>query len=95
MTPATSNLARKTASLVGFVGAAASLLACAYAPSDALALAALFAASAALGVISPLVFAISQTLAGPAGAGKWVGLQNCLGNFSGIVRSFRASSPVS
>jgi cyanate permease len=31
------------------------------------------------------VFAIGQTLAGPRAAGKWVGVQNCLGNISGIV----------
>jgi MFS transporter, ACS family, D-galactonate transporter len=29
-------------------------------------------------------WALSQTLAGPATAGKWTGLQNCIGNFAGI-----------
>jgi ACS family D-galactonate transporter-like MFS transporter len=31
------------------------------------------------------VFAFSQTLAGPLAAGRWVGLQNGLGNFSGVL----------
>jgi ACS family D-galactonate transporter-like MFS transporter len=29
-------------------------------------------------------WALSQMLAGPATAGKWTGLQNCIGNFAGI-----------
>jgi MFS family permease len=29
-------------------------------------------------------WALSQTLAGPGTAGKWTGLQNCIGNFAGI-----------
>jgi cyanate permease len=31
------------------------------------------------------IWAITQTLAGPAAAGKWTGLQNAFGNLSGIV----------
>ena len=31
------------------------------------------------------IYAIGQTLAGPRAAGKWVGVQNCVGNFSGIL----------
>jgi MFS transporter, ACS family, D-galactonate transporter len=37
------------------------------------------------GVVGPNVYVFAQTLAGPAVAGKWTGLQNCLGNFAGIV----------
>lgn len=32
-------------------------------------------------------WAFSQTLSGPAAAGKWTGLENCLGNFAGVVAS--------
>jgi cyanate permease len=31
------------------------------------------------------VWAITQTLAGPSAAGKWTGMQNCIGNISGVV----------
>jgi ACS family D-galactonate transporter-like MFS transporter len=38
-----------------------------------------------LGFTGPNVFAFAQTLAGPAAAGKWIGMQNCLANIAGIV----------
>lgn len=28
---------------------------------------------------------MTQTLAGPAAAGKWTGIQNCIGNLGGVV----------
>jgi hypothetical protein len=31
------------------------------------------------------VWAITQTLAGPAAAGRWTGLQNFVGNMAGVV----------
>ena len=37
------------------------------------------------GIASPGVFAIPQILAGPAAAGRWVGIQNSWGNVAGIV----------
>ena len=60
-------------------------LACAFAPSNALSLASLFCAGAGLGLIAPHLFAAGQTLAGPGIAGKWIGVQNGLGNLSGII----------
>jgi MFS family permease len=81
---ATGNRARKTVFVVGNGLAAASLLVCPFAP-DALALASLGIAGAGFGLASPHLFAAAQTLAGPRGAGKWVGLQNSFGNISGIV----------
>src|SRR6266700_681420 len=38
-----------------------------------------------LGFCGPNIFAFAQTLAGPAAAGKWTGMQNCLGNIAGVV----------
>jgi ACS family D-galactonate transporter-like MFS transporter len=38
-----------------------------------------------LGFAGPNVFAFAQTLAGPAAAGKWTGIQNCLANIAGVV----------
>jgi ACS family D-galactonate transporter-like MFS transporter len=37
------------------------------------------------GMISPLNFGAGQTLAGPAAAGRWMGMQNLIGNMSGIA----------
>jgi MFS family permease len=31
------------------------------------------------------VYAVPQTLAGPLLAGRWVGMQNCVANFAGII----------
>ncbi len=45
----------------------------------------LLAAMAFFGVSSSNVYAISQRLAGPEAAGRWVGFQNGFGNLSGAV----------
>jgi MFS family permease len=37
------------------------------------------------GICSSNIWAISQTLAGPQAAGRWVGFQNFVGNLSGVV----------
>jgi cyanate permease len=37
------------------------------------------------GLYSGNLWAVTQTLAGPAAAGKWTGLQNCSGNLAGIA----------
>jgi MFS family permease len=81
---ATANRARKTAFVVANGAAVAAFLACAYGTTP-VALASLVVAGAAFGLGSPHTFAAAQTMAGPRAAGKWVGLQNCIGNISGIV----------
>jgi MFS family permease len=50
-----------------------------------LAIAGLLLSSISNGLGSFNLYAIGQTLAGPAAAGRWIGLQNCFGNVSGIV----------
>jgi MFS transporter, ACS family, D-galactonate transporter len=45
----------------------------------------LMLAGASLAMSSSNVWAITQTLAGPRAAGRWVGAQNFVGNFSGVV----------
>ena len=37
------------------------------------------------GLQSPGVFAVSQIIAGPPAAGRWVGIQNTIGNLAGLV----------
>lgn len=58
----------------------------AYLMADAgVSMALMVAGSLALGVVSSNLAAISQTLAGPRSAGRWMGLQNGFGNLAGIV----------
>jgi MFS-type transporter involved in bile tolerance (Atg22 family) len=38
-----------------------------------------------LGMSSPGAFGMSQILAGPAASGRWVGVQNAIGNFAGVI----------
>jgi len=45
----------------------------------------LLAAMAFFGVSASNIYAISQRLAGPEAAGRWVGFQNGFGNLSGAV----------
>lgn len=39
----------------------------------------------AFGPVANLLFTIGQTLAGPAAAGRWMGMQTSIGNLSGVV----------
>jgi MFS family permease len=45
----------------------------------------LTAACLSLGLYTSNVWAITQTLAGPAAAGRWSGIQNAIGNLGGVV----------
>jgi len=38
-----------------------------------------------MGASSPGCYAMSQILAGPRASGRWVGIQNSVGNVSGII----------
>ncbi|HVW69203.1 MAG TPA: MFS transporter [Steroidobacteraceae bacterium] len=38
-----------------------------------------------VGLSSPGVYAIAQTIAGPSATGRWVGVQNGIGNLAGVV----------
>ncbi|MBS0570221.1 MAG: MFS transporter [Proteobacteria bacterium] len=40
---------------------------------------------AAFGLVTPNIYAVAQTLAGTEAAGRWVGIQNCLGNVAGLL----------
>jgi MFS family permease len=53
--------------------------------NPALSLAALFASGLMFGIITPVLYAVGQTLAGPRAAGKWAGTQNAVANFAGII----------
>ncbi len=81
---ASDNRVRKTMMVVGHIGAATCLAACAVAGPVA-SLVTLLLAGFFFGFTTPNIFAIGQTLAGPRAAGKWIGVQNCFGNIAGIV----------
>lgn len=81
---ASSNRVRK--SMIGsscFITVLCMLL-CAFGSSEA-AIAGLLLSSVAHGLGSFNIYAIGQTLAGTTAAGKWVGLQGCIGNLAGIA----------
>ena len=79
-----SNTVRKSMIGVASVVAIVCMLMCALG-SPQIAIAGLLLSSISNGLGSFNMYAIAQTLAGPLAAGKWVGVQNCLGNVSGIV----------
>lgn len=53
--------------------------------SARMAIAGLLVSSVAMGLGGCNLYAIAQTLAGPRASGKWVGVQNAIGNLAGIV----------
>jgi MFS family permease len=81
---ASSNRARKTMMSAASVVAIVCMLMCALG-SPQIAIAGLVLSSVSNGLGSFNLYAIGQTLAGPVAAGKWMGVQNCLGNVSGIL----------
>lgn len=76
--------AYKTALALSSAGVGASLLAASVAgPASAVML--LLAAGLMDGLNSPSVCALTQRFAGPLATGRWMGVQNAVGNTSGIV----------
>ena len=53
--------------------------------TPSLSIALLFAGSSFYGICNPHLFAGAQTLAGAQAAGQWMGVQNFVGNFAGII----------
>ena len=75
---------RKSFTAVGMACAAAALIGCAFG-STSVAIVMLVLATTSYGITCSNVWAITQTLAGPATAGRWTGLQNFMGNLAGIL----------
>lgn len=79
-----TTVVRKSAMAIGWTTAAIGLAACGLgAPRSYLAWLMVSAAGNGIGMSG--TFAFSQTLAGPQAAGRWVGLQNCIGNLAGVI----------
>ena len=81
---ASTNRVRKTALVIGSIGVAATLLACARVPVTTCVVL-LLIVGFFFGFLQPQIFAAAQTLGGTRAAGKWMALQNMLGNFAGIL----------
>ena len=79
-----ATLVRKGFILAGVVGCGVALLMASNA-SQYWVVVWLVLAGASQGVISPMIFTIGQTLAGPSAGGRWIGVQNLVGNLAGIL----------
>ncbi|HTV50036.1 MAG TPA: MFS transporter [Steroidobacteraceae bacterium] len=75
---------RKSMLVIGSAGVAFTLPLCARAPTGSC-IALLTLAAFAYGFVTPQIFAIPQTLGGVRAAGKWMALQNMVGNFAGVA----------
>ena len=84
MAGASPTRARKTFGAGAPVCVAILLALCAWTPPN-VTVVLLLAAMAFFGVSTSPIYAISQRLAGPEAAGRWVGFQNGFGNLSGAV----------
>jgi MFS family permease len=80
----TPSMVRKPIMAMGTVIAAAGLACCAAGGAQGY-LWSLPITALGGGMFNSGIFAFSQTLAGPLAAGRWVGLQNGLSNFAGII----------
>jgi MFS family permease len=75
---------RKRFIIAGLLGCVV-LLPVALAPGVNAAVALLLSACVAIGLFTSNCWALTQTLAGPAAAGRWTGIQNAFGNLGGVL----------
>lgn len=76
---------RKVMMLIGHIGGAIGILGIVMVESQAATIGWLLFTGGTMGINSVGVYLIGQTFAGPRAAGRWVGMQNFIGNFSGII----------
>jgi len=81
---ATPNRAYKTAMIVSQLATAICLLGTLTA-GPMLSVASLLLCGVTFGLLTAPLYATAQTFAGPLAAGRWMGLQNFLGNIAGVV----------
>jgi MFS family permease len=80
----TPNLVYKTTMAIAHVGMVTCMV-CMAVGSKPVALGAMFFFQVLIGGQSPGFYAVSQILAGPRAAGRWVGVQNTAASFAGVV----------
>jgi MFS family permease len=78
------NVGYKGVMVIVHVGSVVCML-CMALGSKPIAIGFMFLYQALCGASSPGVYAVCQILAGPRASGRWVGIQNSLGNLAGIV----------
>ena len=78
-------IVRKAMMVIGHVAAATGTIAIVLVETRGATIAWLLLTGAAIGINSVGVYLIGQTFAGPRAAGRWIGVQNFIGNFSGII----------
>ena len=78
-------LVRKTFLATGLLLCAALMVPAVLVTNASASLVFLIASSLSLGIFTSNVWAVTQTLAGPTAAGKWAGIQNCVGNLGGVL----------
>jgi MFS family permease len=83
----TANFGYKLVMVVAHAGAVPCMLGMALG-SESTAVAAMFGFQVLMGACSPGVYAMSQILAGPRASGRWVGIQNSIGNLSGAISTW-------
>ncbi|MGZ3506038.1 MAG: MFS transporter [Vulcanimicrobiaceae bacterium] len=81
---ASATRVRKTFLGAGALGVAAFLIGCVASDAGHSVLF-LMLACIAIGMVVPNILCVAQSLAGPVAAGRWMGVQNGLGNTAGIV----------
>lgn len=81
---ASTDLVRRGAMVATFAVMSATMAICAFADAR-LSIACLFIAAVAFGVYGSTMYSASQTMAGREAGGKWMGIQNGVGNLAGIV----------
>ena len=79
-----TTLVRKSCMAVGSALVAIGVLGC-DAVDPRISFAGLIVMAVGSGFIGPNIYVFAQTLAGPSVAGKWTGLQTCVGNVAGVV----------
>ncbi len=79
-----TNFCYKAVMAAAHIGAVLCMLSMAFGPRP-LALASIFAYQILCGASSPGVYAIPQILGGAQATGRWVGIQNSVGAFAGVV----------
>jgi MFS family permease len=79
-----ANVAYKSVMVAAHAGYVGCMLCIALAPPF-WAFTAIFVYQILCGISSPGVFAIAQILAGPSASGRWVGIQNGVGNLAGVI----------
>jgi MFS family permease len=80
----TANFGYKLIMLIAHVGSVPAMLSMGLG-TQSMAIAGMFGFQILMGASSPGMYAMSQILAGPKASGRWVGIQNSIGNFPGMI----------